>query len=150
MVFFHGISFLAFWLSCDWLTWMSGTLTFFSSATERIHKQPPSALLQTVFYSKVHVVVFSKSLTQRGYRLVKLIDEYYAELRWIAHERRCSKRRSQRSSAWNGLFNIWVTPGLIFTWRQLRETLLIYKRTIYFLSEMFSTDFVLGYIFFRL
>ena len=82
-----------------------------------------AALLQTpyFYYSKVHVVGFLQHFELERPSNCE-ISRWVS--RWSVFERRCSIRRSQRSSPWNGLF-VWVTTGVKFSWRHLCVTLLL-------------------------
>ena len=110
---------------------MSGTIIFFYvvEVKDCVRKQPsymssPSyfaAFLQTpyFYYSKVHVVGFLQHFGLEGPSNCE-ISRWVS--RWSVFVRRCSVRRSQRSSPWNGLF-VRVTTGVKFSWRHLCATL---------------------------
>lgn len=104
-------------LAFSWLIHlMSDTMIFFLVAAERIHKQPASVLLQTVFYSKEHVLDFLKNFETES-----PCETNHWLLCWIAHECRCSMRRSQRSSVLNGL-------------NRTTQMQLTFRTTVFFLS----------------
>ena len=88
------------------------------------HILPPSFKLRILYYSKVHVVGFLQHFELKRPSNCE-ISRWVS--RWSVFEHRCSIRRSQRSSPWNGLF-VWVTTGVKFSWRHLCVTLLLMYR----------------------
>ena len=118
------------WLSCEWCTWMSGTIynIFLCRGGKDCVRKKPSymsyfaAFLQTpyCYYSKAHVMGFLQHFELEGPWNCEII---HWVSRWSFFVRRCSIRRSQSSSPWNGLF-VWVTTEVKFSWRHLCATLL--------------------------